>query len=115
VFAAGLAAWALPEWEGDLPDDLAEGWRALLAFAAAAAASPPDPAGRRPKAVYQELRRLEAKVERLVARQIRDHTALMASLADAVAQETADGTFVPADFVLPTAEELAAAHPDSGQ
>jgi hypothetical protein len=37
----------------------------------------------------------------------------MASLAAAVAQEIADGTFVPADFVLPTPAELAAAHPDS--
>jgi hypothetical protein len=115
VLATVLAVRALPEWEGDprsdvegdLPADLADAWRALLEFATAAADFPPDGAGRRPKAVYQQLRRLAEKIDRLVARQIAGHGDLVAVVAAAVEREIADGTFTDDDLALPTREELA--------
>ena len=106
VMATVLAVRALPEWEDDLPADLAEGWRTLLAYTTTAIDAPADAEGRRPKRAYQELRRLAAKIDRLVARQITDHGGLMAFVAAAVAQEIADGTFVPGDFTLPSRAEL---------
>ena len=106
ALATILAARALPEWERDLPPDLADAWRALLGFITAAIDAPPDSTGRRPKAVFQELRRLGAKVDRLVARQITGHADLLATVAAAVAAELAAGTFVPEDLALPPRAQL---------
>ncbi len=106
VLAAALAARSLPEWEGDVPEDFADAWRALLAFAAASVAAPPDAEGRRPKAVYQELRRLTNRIERLMARQIADHAGLVRDAATVVAGEIAGGRIGPAELALPSPEEL---------
>ena len=111
ALATILVARALPEWEHDLPPDLADAWLALLGFVTAAIDAPADAAGRRPKPVYQELRRLAAKVDRLVARQITGHGDLVALVGATVAAELAAGTFLPEDLELPPRAQLDAPVP----
>jgi len=111
VMATLLAVRALPEWEGDVPLDFADAWRAARDFVATTIANPADADGRRPKPAFTELRRLSTKIARSIGRQIADHPKLMSSIADAVLAEIARGAIGADALALPDAAALDAAVP----
>jgi hypothetical protein len=108
ALATLLAVRALPEWEGDVPLDFADAWRAARDHTATLIANPADADGRRSKPAFQELRRLSTKIARLIGRQITDHALLMSTISSVVAAEIEKGTIPTEALVLPSVEELEA-------
>ena len=104
TLAVRLVHAVLADQAYDIDPDLAHAWEALHRFTVAASTHP-DPAGRRPREAFLEMRRQASKLERFMLRAVPVYTTFTDSLLGMVSAAIEDGTLAD-DLALPNREDL---------